>query len=69
MSASYRVGGNRKYQSYRGTGDKWQSKTLFLLIFDLHSLIVDSIFDCRLPDVSINLHRVPKSHVLDHIIF
>ena len=29
----------------------WQSKTLLLSIFDPHSLIVDNIFDCRLPDV------------------
>ena len=36
----------------RPTGDKWQSKTLFLLIFDPRSSIVDTIFDCRLPGVS-----------------
>ena len=35
----------------RPTGDKWQSKTLFLLIFDLHSSIVDYLFDCDLPGV------------------
>ena len=35
------------------TGDKWQSKTLFLLIFDLRSLIVKSIFNCRLSVVKI----------------
>ena len=28
------------------TGDKWQSKTLFLSIFDLRLWIVDSVFDC-----------------------
>ena len=33
------------------TGDKWQSKTLFLLIFDPHLSIVNSVFDCRLPGV------------------
>ena len=33
------------------TGDKWQSKTLFLSIFDARSLIVDNVFDCRLPGV------------------
>ena len=33
------------------TGDKWQSKTLFLLIFDPRSSIVDNVFDCRLPIV------------------
>ena len=32
-------------------GDKWQSKTLFLAIFDPHSLIVKSMFDCHLPSV------------------
>ena len=31
------------------TGDKWQSKTLFLLIFDLHSSIVKIVLDCRQP--------------------
>ena len=35
----------------RHTDDKWQSKTLFLSIFDLRSSIVDSVFDCRLPRV------------------
>ena len=33
------------------TGDKWQSKTLFLSIFDARSSIVDGIFDCRLSGV------------------
>ena len=37
----------------RPTGSKWQSKTLFLLIFDRHSLIVDNVFDCHLPGVII----------------
>ena len=31
--------------------DKWQSKTVFLAIFDPHSSIVKSFFDCRLPGV------------------
>ena len=35
----------------RHTGDKWQSKTLFLSIFDQCSSIVDSVFDCCLPGV------------------
>ena len=35
----------------RPTGDKWQSKTLFLSIFDPRSSIVDNIFDCGLSDV------------------
>ena len=37
----------------RLTGDKWQSKTLFLAIFDPRSSIVKSVFDCRLPGVVI----------------
>ena len=32
----------------RPSGDKWQSKTLFLAIFDLPLLIVKSLFNCRL---------------------
>ena len=36
----------------RPTGDKWQSKTLLLAIFDQCSSIVKSVFDCRLPGVS-----------------
>ena len=35
----------------RHIGDKRQSKTLFLSIFDPRSSIVDSVFDCRLPCV------------------
>ena len=35
----------------RQCGDKWQSKTLFLTIFDLRSSIVLAFFDCRLPGV------------------
>ena len=35
----------------RQTGDKWQSKRLFLEIFDPRSSIVKSVYDCRLPDV------------------
>ena len=31
--------------------DKWQSKTLFVSIFDPRSSIVDSVFDCHLPCV------------------
>ena len=33
-------------------GDKWQSKTLFLAIFDQYSLIVKSVFNCRISGVS-----------------
>ena len=32
----------------RPTGDKWQSKTLFLAIVDPRSSIFKSVFDCRL---------------------
>ena len=35
----------------RPTGDKWQSKTLFLAIFDPGSSIVKSAFHCHLPGV------------------
>ena len=37
---------------YRQSGDKWQSKTIFLSIFDPHSLIVKNVFDCNLHGVS-----------------
>ena len=33
------------------TGDKWQSKTLFLVNYDLLLSIVKSIFDCHLSGV------------------
>ena len=36
-------------------GNKLQSKTLFLAIFDLHSSIIKSVFDCRLSGVRIKL--------------
>ena len=39
----------------RSTGDKWQSKTLFLMIFDPRSLIFNNILYCRLSDVVIAL--------------
>ena len=35
----------------RPTGDKWQSKTLFLAIFGPRSSIVKSVIDCRLSGV------------------
>ena len=35
----------------RPTGNKWQSKTLFLMIFDSPSGIVKRVLDCRLPSV------------------
>ena len=36
----------------RPTGDKWQSKTLFLASFDTRSSFVKSIYDCRLSGVT-----------------
>ena len=45
------------------TGDKWQSKTLFLLIFYPHSSIFKSIFDCRLQGVALSPHQLmEKKH-------
>ena len=41
----------------RLTGDKWQSKTLFLSIFNPRSSIVKSVFYCRLPGVIIQEHK------------
>ena len=35
----------------RHTGDKWESKTLFLSIFDPRLSIVENVIDCRLPGV------------------
>ena len=37
--------------------DKWQSKTLFLSIFDSRLSIVDSVFNSRLPIVSIQQNK------------
>ena len=39
----------------RPTGNKWQSKILFLSIFDQRSSIVDYVFDCGLPGVSLEI--------------
>ena len=40
----------------RQSGDKLQLKTLFLAIFDQHSSIVKSVFDCRLSGVFYTYH-------------
>ena len=40
---------------------KWQSKTLFLVIFDPHLLMVKSVYDCPLPSVVMSL-LVDKSY-------
>ena len=39
----------------RLTGDKWQSKTLFLAIFYPRSLIVKSVFDCQISGVNFKI--------------
>ena len=52
----------------RHTGDKWQSKTLFLSIFSPRSSIVDSVFDCCLPGVE-NIGKMFKLVDLLLIIF
>ena len=45
----------------RRTRDKWQAKTLFLVIFDRPSSIVcKSVFDCRLSGVIIWLPIIRK---------
>ena len=41
------------------SGDKWQSKTLFLSIFDPSSSIVKSVFDCHLPSLWLSLTFFP----------
>ena len=49
----------------RLSGEKWQSKTLFLTIFDLRSSIVFSVFDCRLSGV-IHMHELRK-HTIKYV--
>ena len=48
--------------------DKWQSKTLFLAIFNPQSSIVKSIFYCRLPVVLnytiFKVHYFPRCHFI-----
>ena len=50
----------------RPTGDKWQSKTLFLAIFDLCS---SSVFDCCLSDVVNLRNNIPSTRSLTSIPF
>ena len=47
-------------------GDKWQSKTQFLAIFDPRCSIVKSVFDCRLPGVYNKMfqNRHPRRHLI-----
>ena len=44
----------------RPTGDKWQSKIMFLAIFDQRWSIFKSVFDCHLSSVIINKIRANK---------
>ena len=44
-------------------GDKWQSKTLFLSIFDPRSSIVKGVFGCSISDVNIIDKKLAQSHV------
>ena len=37
----------------RLTGNKWQSKTLFLAVFDPRSLTVKSVFNCHVSGVKL----------------
>ena len=55
MAGTHRIGGNRKRRSKiirnrvfdcHLSTDKWQSKTLFISIFDPRSMIVKRGFDC-----------------------
>ena len=52
----------------RPAGDKWQSKTLFLVIFDVHSSIDKSVFHCHLSGVLlILLMSKPQNILLMHL--
>ena len=51
---------------WRHTGDKWQSK---ISISDLCLLIVDSLFDCRLPGVINTCLYFLTIHMLCHELF
>ena len=42
---------------------KWQSKILFLAIFDSRSSIVKSVFDCRLPGVNLNISLLTELQI------
>ena len=50
----------------RRTGDKWQSKTLFLAIFDP---CLSSAFDCCLSDVVNLRNNIPSTRSLTSIPF
>ena len=46
----------------RPTGDKWQSKTLFISICDPRSSIFDYVFDCRLTGVRMRKNKNVTVH-------
>ena len=50
----------------RQTGNKWQSKTLFLAVFDPCLLIVKSVLDCQLPGVIHMSQHSVKFDVMEH---
>ena len=50
----------------RHTGDEWQSKPLFLSIFDPRSSIVASVCDCHLLIV-VQLHQKPDMMIISSI--
>ena len=50
------------------TGDKWQSKTLFLAIFDPCSSIVKSIFNCRLSGVLIYTGMQTEAGIIPFLV-
>ena len=50
-------------------GDKWLSKNLFLVIYDLRLSIVKRVFDCRLPDVDMDIENLTwGAHVLLNLL-
>ena len=56
----------------RPTGDKWQSKALFLAflaISDSRSSIINSVFDCRLSDVMFIDQRKTTIHLSEMHIY
>ena len=52
----------------RPNGDKWQSKTLFLVIFDPCLLIVKSICDCRLQTTKMQISLLLHLLLLDFML-
>ena len=50
---------NRVFDAFcRLTGDKWQSKTLFLAVFHLGSLIFNRVLDCPLSGVCYSMPKL-----------